>query len=229
MIWIFGDSFFNDATHDDTTWHRQLKALGPVENRALEATSLDWMYAEYSRHEGTFKAKDTVIVGLTTLDRTWFFIDNPQASQVFRGHAPNTISQQQVEAVMLYTQFLMNPVSRMIQLENFLARLDHSAQALDIQILVIASFPDSEQVIKDLNLAQRYKHMTFAQGNLVEISMDEWTEHTASMQDPRLNHLSSVNHNRLALLTATWILHNTPVILDQFETGIISREKALTS
>jgi len=222
MIWIFGDSFFNCIPEHTNTWHQQ---LGPVKNCALEATSLDWMYAEYSRHEGSFTQGDTVIVGLTTLDRTWFFADNPQASQVFRGHAPNTITQQQVEAVMLYSEFLMNPFPRMVHLENFLARLDHTAQHLTVKILVIASFPDSLQIISDLNLAARYQHVTLAQGTLMQASLDEWATPPSTMKDPRSNHLSQVNHDRLAELITQWMQNPMPVILTEFHTNILNPEK----
>lgn len=207
MIWVFGDSFFEADPSNWCSWPA-------TENLAHRATSLDWLYATYSRMESRIQPGDHVIIGLTTQARTWFLERDIEATQIFHGYVPHASEQEQL-AMKLYTEHLWNNTARMINLENFLGRVDHYMSTHQAHCLIINSFPDTEEIINLLNLSERYGHIDFAKGTLMRASLEEWENAPDTMQDLRINHLSDINHDILRNKVDLWIDSKKPVDLTE--------------
>ena len=199
MLWCFGDSYIEQHLVTDKYWvpmlARRLSML--VSNHAKGGTALGYTYYQFHQQQSNFKYGDIVIIGLTSINRNYFFVDRPNISFYHKLFA-NDVSPEELTAMKLYTQYLFNESEIQVNIKNFLYSVQHICNQLALKVIIIPLFDDYNFI--DVSL---FPSLDWAVGqSLSQVSnlefIDDNMRHALfqkyNMSDIRLNHLCYQNH-----------------------------------
>lgn len=204
MFWIFGDSYAEIERGDRDSSFAWTKAVPKyfnqsVNNLALGSTSLSYTYDQFESKRNEIVTGDVVIVCLTHVIRQWFFRDRPMLSHVWSfDHQEHPFERQEKDAFEKFIMYLDNPLIQELGLINFFYNLNDLALTQNIKIIVMACFPETESVYKDIT--DRWPNLIFAIGSLVSISYQEINDLDRSAiekivkRDPRAGHFLKSTH-----------------------------------
>jgi len=201
-VWIFGDSYAEIEGKDNSfTWIAAVPKHfnQTVHNLALGSTSLTYTYDCFESKRNDIVEGDVVIVCLTHVIRQWFFRDRPMLSHAWSfEHQEHPYGKSEKEAFEKFLMYLDNPRNQELGLINFLYNLNQLAKQRNVKIIVMACFPETEEIYRDST--DRWPYLTFAIGSLVAISYQEIDDNDrASIEllvkrDPRAGHFLRSTH-----------------------------------
>jgi len=206
-LYIFGDSFANTVFFDiDWAWYAIVseKLNYELKNYAHGGSSLEYTFFKFEEHRQIINNNDIVIICLTSLARTYFFpgIPNLVRPDSIKFTDPNNllgISEMELLALKYYFTCFeeIHNKKMFFHLHNFLHSVDELSSKLKNKILVLDACTG---VIIDRN---RYKNLEIPNLSLNDVSNAE--AHSVKILkrihnkgDPRINHLSKINHLVLA-------------------------------
>jgi hypothetical protein len=210
-LWVFGDSFSiarNDVPNADQLDHPLWTdivsgGLGFSEfyNYSQWGIGNDYIFSQILTYLEKFKPGDYVIIQTTSIDRQWFFKENPELSNYYVTHIGKTISKKQKQAIDMYINYLRDNEIVALQYVMFGYALQHiTAIRPDCKILILPGF----------------HHVPHIAGTLLSVCNGEFVSTEARLSwydknkiDPRPNHLSANNHRILG-----------EKILETYKTGI---------
>ena len=223
-LFVYGDSYaaprgswgFTEG-YDFKTYYELLGELlhcTSVSVYGMQGASNTWIIDRLVNTCDSHTQEDYCVIILTDQNRRWFWHDKPQLSNYMQlEDFDRFLTPEEIDAVKKYYLYLND--SKICQIE-----FEQSAR-----VAMAASRADT-RVIGGFN------HITGQLSNLTVQSVKEYQGGLAAMNqdyqlrgqgfDPRLNHFSEVNHQRLAELIHTWFLHPATVLdLTQLHENII--------
>ena len=217
-LWVIGDSFSQPRTAytEPLTWFElAAEQLGcDMVNESFAGVSQDfcWTYLNVWLHEHRVQPEDYVIVVLTHPNRFWYIEDSPDLSN---GHwlidLDNYVTTGQAAAIRGFIEHIQRPALDIVHQTSRLGWLAWQQVNQGLRRPLI--LPGFEF---DLFQARDYSALNVAQGNLYTVQLQEFQPEDRSKNtayfagaDPRYNHFSLVNHQRLA-----------DKIVESFSTGI---------
>lgn len=194
-LWIFGDSFAMPQAKDSTAnpWTLQLAKRLNVEssmNFALPGVGNDYIFYRLSEHINQTEEGDYIIIQTTNRSRQWFFEDPVLSNYAIRDIA-KYITKDQDQALKEYITHLQNDTIDEMRFVQFSLALERISQLAEhARILILPGFHNAFGV----------------NGTLIQICDEEFVNLDAippyyeanDGKDPRINHMSLVNH---AILT----------------------------
>ena len=215
-LWIVGDSYSIGSSYKQNLWQydenwidivsKQLNVQdNDVENFSQFGVSNDYIFKKLIESFYQFQENDYVIIQTTSPSRKWFFVDDPGLSNL-TNMRPGAMSKAHDEAVKGYITHLHN-----VQLDN----IQYTAYVYALQYLII-SRPDVKFVV-----VPGFGNFPGVQGNLTDNVCENEFENAKVLDkfyaktgyDPRLNHMTHVNHKVLANKILSNIENNIPIDL----------------
>lgn len=197
MIWVFGDSFVEDYSE---SWIRQLAKLRGEKLQAFAkgGTSVEWSALNFMKTK--FRDGDTVIFVLSNADRFDVepFVSHTPAS-AYTAKNYNSLD----ENLQWYVR---SRSAQLVDLKHTLyTSLIHaiSQQYGGVRFLVLCGFDDSKgsSIVKRTNnfmMLDRISLNQISHYEVNELKLNPYMLYNITGHDPRVNHLSSVNLDRLA-------------------------------
>jgi hypothetical protein len=201
-FWVFGDSFSTQdlpptpsnpsGKMDHLSWLGHVCKGLQIQEANIHAdygVSNDWIFHEFTTNINNMEEGDYVIIQPTQKHRQWFFED-PCISNYWIKDLEHHVSKEESTAVEMYVTHLQNDKLDDLRYVQFCLALERLGQlAQHLRILVLPGFFGVNGVI----------------GTLVSISDAEFDKTTTAQKyydandgkDPRLNHMSAVNHEIL--------------------------------
>ncbi len=198
-IWTFGDSFSKHFEHLPESWvERTARTLGTsVISYSKPLSTLEYTFYKFDQERNNIKENDIVIIGITTLDRRWFFKDIP-----FR---LVDLTPEQSVAIDYYNTYLNHyDEIHKTYVENFLFNVNYFTKKLNVHTIVFPNFFDFDPVIQKIH--HDLSHLHIVRGRIGIVSDNEFKPEIVSMAGPewfmksdiRLNHLIKSNHKILS-------------------------------
>lgn len=185
---ILGDSFGDVFHNKPVTWMHTLSAYLNLEldSHCLSSTGLDFMYHSFDRIRPSLHPRDRLIVLVSELTRRWWFLDRPEESSIYNIKDPRFR-----KFLKLYIHDLTDDTIPRLHLNMFLAYLNKHTTHLETPPLCLSCFSDTQDMFEP-----------GVKGCLWTVSKNELRDLNdlpkICKNDPRLNHLSHVNHCILA-------------------------------
>jgi len=231
-VWVFGASYaklYKDLTDQ---WTQQIAAglNTDLRNFSIAGSSMEYTYYNFNNNRQDIKNNDVVIIPLTTNSRRWFFKDYPAHSAHtapgtdFR--TPKSIYDStgypEIDlALEKYEDYLNHHAVFNTYLYNFIMNIDYLTYKKNLKTVVMISYYDTEYFFKDIK--NDFKHVHFAKGKLVDISLNECRKDFinsidigGSFQDLRVNHMIKSNHTILANKVIDYVNYNREVVFNGF-------------
>lgn len=227
-----GDSFV-DIARDARSFPRLLAAgLGlqlSERNPAAGASSLDHLFMrQWPAALGMLSHGDTLLIGLTNPDRTFFFPMDHMLSMPAcvddgwmedRPHKPYRWSSEEKEALGLYYRHLHSDARNLEWLRSWFHYVDSTCSRLGIRALVLDCFdatagvqhPPSGNIIRAIG--------SLSQVSRSEIRGQRTADYLARHVDPRINHMTLANHRILATKLLDAMREHTLDLREGFVTG----------
>lgn len=237
-LWIIGDSY---ATHK-----KQSKKYGSLEDSWIERTgrllgenvnsnskisiTIEYIFNKFNNISHQFNEKDILILSIPYFERRWHFRKHPL--KIFFP------TEEEQEAIDYYNHHLKHFTEiHKTYLENFLCHVNHISKKLDLHTIMLPTFYDSEKLLSEFN--SDFKYISFPNKSLGEISYLELKtnyRHDETItwlqtQDPRVNHLSKLNHIILSnkiinnIKNKTKLDFTTEFLYDFFDFNLANDEK----
>lgn len=214
MLWIFGDSFsvprekINNPPNYNL-WPELLSKnlnLDEYHNYAEWGVSNDYIYDQFNQKTELFKPGDFILIQLTSIDRQWFFEDNPTFGNYYAKGLEKEISKEEYSALKMYIGYLKRDKIDLLRYHMLIGCLERDLQILNFtRILILPGFTPMNNI----------------KGTLVEISENEFKSKNDMQKfydsnngkDPRSNHLSRNNHLILSNKITKFFTHGHRVDL----------------
>jgi hypothetical protein len=234
---LVGDSFSVDPMEQEDktmTWARETaERLGlSLMNLSQHGVAQDWCFQQLRTgfHAlDSITAQDRIIVVLTHPNRFWFLEKHPNLSNSHIIGMEQYVSKEQNRAIQGFFQHIQRPeldTLHMVMRLGWLA--GHIVRLKFPQVLVIRAFGMNVQE------AELYKELSWAQGTLFDIQADEFqilettTYDYFRGVDCRYNHLSLRNHKIMANKVVDYFENNVPLDLSTgFHKGFIEPKSKL--
>jgi hypothetical protein len=208
-LWIFGDSYgalTSDQYNDSKEWHwisvlSKTITTNKVVSVCHHGASNEWIFLQFREHISHIAKDDLVIVISTNIDRRWFFYDNVGASNLNVLNASiSKLSKEQKNAVEQYLLYLRNPVISPLLFDQFCNSLHYIAEKNKFNLLILPGFEE-----KGFPISGKYS----VTGSLFDVckneirgkTVEKWAKFISTKHngdDPRIGHLSEINHLVLA-------------------------------
>lgn len=204
-LWIFGDSFAMPLPTDSKfdSWPLQVARKLGVEasmNFAMPGVSNDYIFYQLTEHLNSTEKGDFIIIQTTNKNRQWFFEDPVLCNYNIRD-IDKFITKDQSRALKEYILHLQKDGLDEVRYLQFSLALERVVQLMPhARFLILPGFHQTHGV----------------EGSLIQVCDSEFVNPDAVTtyynahdgKDPRNNHLSRNNHNKL-----------TEKIIDFFNSG----------
>lgn len=216
-LWIFGDSYGTITPEQYANckeWHWiSVLANTVADNKFMSichyGASNEWIFLQFREHIQYIAEGDLVIVISTNIDRRWFFYDNVGSSNLSVANVSN-LSKEQITAIEQYILHLRNPVISPLLFDQFCHSLHYIAEKNKFNLLILPGFEE-----RGFPISGKYS----VTGSLFDVCKNEisgktvenWSKYIATKyngDDPRIGHISEINHSVLA-----------KKLIDTFNTG----------
>jgi len=208
-LWTFGDSALERQTRlrpdmpKHEVWTEMLaKKLGMnLRDLSWGASSIFYTFYHYRQQCKNFKPGDIVLIGITDLNRAWFYEYSPAITTEHRCLSSSQVTPEQKEAISIYFRDFYRPDIDIASIQNFLDMLVYHQEKMDIKII---AFNTNSYTDEHIDIP---KELTGNTGTLwQDISMEEifetseeYDEAFKSIQhgcktEVRLNHMVEANH-----------------------------------
>jgi hypothetical protein len=236
MLWIYGDSYSANFVHLKSTWSwvRRINQRLACESKnfSFAGSGLGYTYCKFNETCDQFSEGDHVIITLTSLNRRYFFYDQPMLVNLWNLKYPSydmngdriKFNPSEADAFRKYFMFLdKNTKLEEVNLINFLTMVDSISRRKKLgSVTIMSCFEDSYLVAKTVAM----ENAIVASGWLYKISTEECAREELVSQiqtdDKRACHLSQHNHGILLSKLYNSIVNKTPLDLTQgFKKGFI--------
>ena len=241
-LWILGDSYAT-LYLDTATYLNKVAAdlqLHPQSPGGQGGSSLPFLLAtQWPKIKPKLKPNDMILVAVTSPHRTWFFDAWPTVSALgsINEHAtarlaqtieaadegPDLLTQEQRSAFKDYYVYLHRDRLHLEWLRSWFEDVNDTCCRLDIKAVVLDCFSpglvDSHGVsytmqVKTLHLPAIIRgNQCLQHVSALECADRRTQEYINRNQDPRMNHLSKLNHAILAEKITNSVKNNVPLDL----------------
>lgn len=209
VLWVFGDSYghLNQEEYNRSKdWHwisllsKELTENKFIANCAYGAAN-EWIYFKFLENLQNIKKDDYVIIISTQIDRRWFFENRIGASNLsVINSETESLTYDQKKSVDGYLKYLNNPMFNPLLFHMFCNSIHYLTALHDLQLLVLPGFEES-----GFPISGKYNVV----GSLFDICKNEikgksvknWAQFIGDLHkgvDPRIGHLSPINHKILS-------------------------------
>jgi hypothetical protein len=234
-----GNSFsYQTREFDKNTWMKQVANTLEYNSKNLSSngTSLDYVYHSFNKIRHEIESNDIIICTVTDTDRRWLFEHNP-CDAIWRPLDENldlypVVYEEEVKfeprdprivnAVNLYLKHLDNLAAHDAYLQNFLYNLNHFTK-IGVRVIILPCFENISNVLNEYK--NKFPNLHIADKSIMSISKDEFEGNEFYLSgimrfnpDPRLNHLTTTNHNIMSQKIINYIKNNEPI---SFRNGFI--------
>jgi hypothetical protein len=225
-LWTFGDSALErqtrlriDAPKHETWTELLAKKLGMnLQDKSWGASSIFYTIYHYRQQCKNFKPGDIVVVGITDLDREWFFEKAPAITTLHRCLSSSQVTEEQKQAISIYFRDFYRPDIDIAAIENFLDVMVYHQNTMDVKIIAFCtnSYTDGLVDIPEQlcgNIGTLWQDISMEE--LLETS-EEWDLVFKDIQhgcktETRLNHMKECNHKVLCQSVLHSIMTGEPV------------------
>lgn len=203
-IWVFGDSyavpFFEkpgpEAVHWSSLLALKLKC-DAVEIRAHNGAANEWIYFQFQQNLPNITEDDYVIFVSTQIERRWFFLNNIGSSNFGVSNLSEAaLSRDEKTALKYYATYLDNPIMSSVLFNTICNSIHYVSKNQNLNTLILPGFEEAGYPISG-----KYT----VTGSLFDVGVNEikgknnkaWFNFIANTHkglDPRIGHLSYVNH-----------------------------------
>lgn len=203
-LWIFGDSyavpFFDKPETEIIHWAGQLyKQLNcsKVEFRAHRGAANEWIYHQFQINLPNITEDDYVVFVSTQTERRWFFLNNIGSSNFNVSNvSQSNLSKDEIVALKYYGTYLDNYMMSSVIFDTICNSVHYVSQKQNLNTIILPGFEEAGHPISG-----KYT----VNGSLFDVCVNEikgksdkaWFNFISNVHkglDPRIGHLSYVNH-----------------------------------
>lgn len=204
-LWIFGDSYATIPKNDyerNKHWYWMpslAEKLGHNNFYSIAANGAanEWSYYNFVNNLNQINSKeDSIVFIVTQIHRQWFFTDNIGVSNHYMTDIEKYVDKDNATAIKYYQKYLSNNPQDLIRAQWLLYSLEYIKERKNLNLIVLPGFRET-----DLDYGE-------SKGCLFDVcvneikgkSFDTWWNfivNTHKGRDPRVGHLSKLNHTIL--------------------------------
>jgi hypothetical protein len=182
------------------------------------SSSLEYTFYQFEQQRNNFVEGDIVIIALSLLDKTFFFNDRPELSQMWSFETEEHTVEEKT-AMEMYYNHLHNSKNIKINLINFLHSVQEVTQRKRLKTVILKTlFFDTDNIVNK----ERYPELIIANDCFwelmkVEISQESLLSYLnlhKFTNDARTFHFMEPNHKIIADSIISAIKYNTEINLE---------------